>query len=52
MEHILSLNSILDNAKQNKLPLYMTFIDLKNAFGSIHHQLISDMLSLVVSLIS
>uniref|UniRef100_A0A1X7UWX7 Reverse transcriptase domain-containing protein n=1 Tax=Amphimedon queenslandica TaxID=400682 RepID=A0A1X7UWX7_AMPQE len=47
MEHILSLNSILFNAKEHHLPLFMTFADLRNAFGSIHHQLISDMLSLV-----
>ena len=46
MEHILSLNSILDNAKANNLPLFLTFIDLRNAFGSIHHALILDMLSL------
>lgn len=47
MEHILSLNSILYNAKEHNLPLFMTFVDLRNAFGSIHHQLITDMLSLV-----
>ena len=47
MEHILLLNSILYNAKDHSPPLFMTFVDLRNAFGSIHHQLITDMLSLV-----
>ena len=43
-EHVLSLNAIIDNAKQHSLPLSMTFIDLRNAFGSAPHKLISDML--------
>ena len=43
-QHILSLNAIIDNARTNGLPLSMTFIDLRNAFGSISHQLILDML--------
>ena len=43
-EHILSLNAIIDNARMHGLPLSMTFIDLRNAFGSIPHQLILDML--------
>jgi len=33
-EHIYSINAILDNAKAHNLPLAMTFIDLKNAFGN------------------
>jgi hypothetical protein len=37
IEHILSLNSIICNSSNNELPLYVTFIDLRNAFGSIHH---------------
>ena len=43
-EHIPSLNTILDNAKANGLPLSLTFIDLKNAFGSVPHKFLSDML--------
>ena len=43
-EHVLSLNAIIDNAKQHSLPLSMTFIDLRNAFGSVPNKLISDML--------
>ena len=43
-EHVLSLNAIIDNAKQHSLPLSMTFIDLRNEFGSVPHKLISDML--------
>ena len=36
---------ILDNAIQQGLPLALTFLDLKNAFGSIAHPLIRDMLN-------
>ena len=44
IEHIFTTSAILSNAKTNGLPLYMTFLDLSNAFGSISHQLIADML--------
>ena len=33
LEHILSLNTIMENAKQHHNPLYVSFLDLKNAFG-------------------
>ena len=44
LEHILSINGIIENAKSHGSPLYMTFLDFKNAFGSIPHELIIDML--------
>jgi hypothetical protein len=44
MEHIFSICSILDNAIQHGSPLAMSFLDLKNAFGSVSHLLIHDML--------
>ena len=47
-EHIYSLSAIMQDAKTNKSPLMMTFLDLKNAFGSMSHQLIFDMLNEVV----
>ena len=47
MEHIFSLSAIVDNARQNKLPLSLTFVDLRNAFGSISHSYIKDILSYV-----
>jgi hypothetical protein len=37
MEHIFALNSLLENAKANSLPIFVTFLDLKNAFGSVPH---------------
>ena len=37
MEHIFSLSAIVDNARSNKLPLSLTFMDLRNAFGSVAH---------------
>ena len=44
MEHIFSICSILDNAIQHGLPLAMSFLDLRNAFGSVSHLLIRDIL--------
>ena len=44
VEHILSLNSIITTSN---LPLFMTFIDLRNAFGSVHHTYIKDILTLI-----
>ena len=48
-EHIIlySLSAIMKDASTNKKPLMMTFLDLKNAFGSVSHQLILDMLEAV-----
>ena len=45
MEHIFATSAIIQNAVQNGLPLSVTFLDLKNAFVSVPHQLIYDMLS-------
>ena len=45
VEHVFTITSILDNAIQQGLPLALTFLDLKNVFGSIAHALISDMLN-------
>ena len=39
-EHILSLNTILDNAKMNGLPLSLTFIDLKMLLDQYHTNLL------------
>ena len=44
MEHIFATSSIVQNAMNYGLPLSVTFLDLKNAFGSVSHQLITDML--------
>ena len=46
-EHIYSLSAIMEDALTNRKPLMMTFLDLKNAFGSVSHQLIFDMLEAV-----
>ena len=45
MEHIFATSTIIQNAVQNGLPPSITFLDLKNAFGSVPHQLIYDMLA-------
>ena len=39
IEHIFTTSAILSNARTNGLPLYMTFVGLSNAFGSISHQM-------------
>jgi len=46
-EHVYSLSAILQDCATNKKPLMMTFLDLKNAFGSVSHQFIFDMLKAV-----
>lgn len=43
-EHIASLTSILNQAEDLSIPVNITFLDLKNAFGSIQHDLIMSML--------
>ena len=45
MELTFAISAIIQNAVQNGLPLSVTFLDLKNAFGSVPHQLIYDMLA-------
>ena len=46
-EHVYSLSAILQDATSAKRPLMITFLDLKNTFGSVPHQLIFDMLRTV-----
>ena len=46
-EHVYSLSAILQDANSAKRPLMITFLNLKNAFGSVPHQLIFDMLNAV-----
>ena len=45
MERIFTVSAIVQNALQHGLPLAMTFLDLENAFGSVSHELILDVLS-------
>jgi short-subunit dehydrogenase involved in D-alanine esterification of teichoic acids len=49
MEHnyYSSVNALINNAGIHKLSLATTFVDLCNAFGSISHQYLLNMLSLV-----
>ena len=44
MEHIFAVTSIIEHAKSNGMPVSMSFLDLRNAFGSVSHQLIHDIL--------
>ena len=46
-EHIYTLSTILQDSTTYKKPLMMMFLDLKNAFGSVSHRLIFDMLNIV-----
>ena len=45
MEHIFALNSLIENARANNPLIFITLLDLKNAFGSVPHPLIMDMLN-------
>ena len=40
MEHIFTMSVIIQNAHAHNAPLAVTFLDLKNAFGSVSHSLI------------
>ncbi|XP_072048304.1 uncharacterized protein [Amphiura filiformis] len=44
IEHIYSLNAIIDDAEQTKSKAYITFLDLANAFGSVPHEIIFQLL--------
>ena len=46
-EHIFSITAILENAKQHGLPLSVSFLDLRNAFGSVSHRLIIEMMNYI-----
>ena len=39
-ERIFTLSAIIENAKSNGLPINVTSLDLRNAFGSVSHRLI------------
>ena len=45
LEHIFDAQQILSNAKEHQHHLSLSFIDLKNAYGSISHQYIFNILS-------
>ena len=44
IEHVFAIQSMIINAMDHSLPLSLSFIDLKNAFGSISHNYISDII--------
>ena len=47
IEHTFSMSAILEHARSNGLPVAITFVDLRNAFGSIAHGLIHDTLEIL-----
>ena len=47
IEHVFAMQSMIINAMDHSLPLSLSFIDLKNAFGSISHNYISDIIKLI-----
>ena len=44
-EHIFTTTAIIDNPIQHGSPLAVTFLNLQNAFGSVAHGLITDILT-------
>ena len=47
MEHVFAVQSIISNAQEHSLPFAMSFIDLRNAFGSVSHRYIKDIIHFV-----
>ena len=47
IEHVFAIQSMLVNAMEHSLPLTLSFIDLKNAFGSISHAYITNILRFI-----
>ena len=47
IEHTFSMSAILEHARGNGLLVAITFVDLRNAFGSIAHGLIHDTLEIL-----
>ena len=45
IEHIMAMNAILDEAATQKRSVAITMLDLSNAFGSISHRYLSDILN-------
>ena len=46
--HVLfAITAILNNGKHDNLPVSLTFIDFKSAFGSISHNFILDILKYI-----
>ena len=47
MEYVFAVQSIISNAQEHSLPFVMSFVDLWNAFGSISHSYINDIIHFV-----
>ena len=47
IEHTFSMSAILERARSKGLPVTITFVDLRNAFGSIAHGLVHDTLEVL-----
>ena len=47
IEHVFAIQAMVQNAMEHSLPLALSFIDLKNEFGSILHAYLKDMLKLI-----
>ena len=43
-EHVFSLQSILDDSRRHKKACYIAWLDLRNAFGTVPHDSIIDMM--------
>ena len=45
VEHFFTITAMIEHARLNGIPLTLTFVDLQNAFGSISHRLVVDILA-------
>ena len=44
LEHTVQMSTIIDKARIKQRSLFITLLDLKNAFGEVHHNLIYEVL--------
>ncbi len=40
VDHLFTVNQIIEKAREYKFPLYLIFIDYNKAFDSIHHRVV------------
>lgn len=48
IEHVFGIQSMIINAMEHPIPHTLSFIDLRNAFGSILHAYINDILKFIM----
>jgi hypothetical protein len=50
LEHTAQMANIINKARIKQRSLVITLLDLKNAFGEVHHNLVTPYLTIIISL--